>query len=168
MLSSCRKRTYQSSQSRCYGFTLIELLVSVAIVMIISGGIIVNYNSYIDKEKTKSAIRTVKNNLRYAQSRAYNGDKPDSGCSELLGYRVRFTVSTYSLQAQCTEGLVGQAQSYTLESGVTFSPVPSDFLFRVLTRGSDADATVAVAGSSQTLRFTVAKSGEMSEITVSP
>lgn len=150
------------------GFTLIELLVSVAIVMLITGGVIVNYNTYNDAQKTRSAVLTVKNNLRLAQSRAYNGDKPGSGCTQLQGYRVSFTASSYAIQAQCSEGLAGDAQSYTIESGNTFSPVPSDMLFRVLTQGADSNVTVTIVGSSQTLQFTVMKSGDMSEVTLSP
>ena len=148
------------------GFTLIELLVSVAIVMLITGGVIVNYNSYNDAQKTRSAVLTVKNNLRLAQSRAYNGDRPVDGCTELLGYRATFATATYTIQAQCSEGLAGGTQSYTIESGNTFSPVPSDILFRVLTRGADRNVTVAVAGPAQTLQFTVMKSGDMSEVTL--
>lgn len=148
------------------GFTLIELLVTVAIVMIVTGGVIVNYNSYNDVQKTRSAILTVKNNLRLAQSRAYNGDKPTAGCTQFLGYQATFTATTYSIQAACSEGPAGNAESYTLESGNTFSPIPADILFRVLTRGADGDVAVAVAGSTQTLQFTVAKSGDMSEITI--
>lgn len=150
------------------GFTLIELLVSVAIVMIVTGGVIVNYNTYNDAQKTRSAILTVKNNLRLAQSRAYNGDKPSLGCTQLLGYTATFTATTYSIQAQCTEGAAGSAESYALDAGNTFSPVPSNIVFWVLTRGADRNVTVAVAGSAQTLQFTVFKSGDMSEITRSP
>ncbi|MDP1722705.1 MAG: type II secretion system protein [Candidatus Gottesmanbacteria bacterium] len=148
------------------GFTLIELLVSVAIVMLITGGVIVNYNTYNDAQKTRSAVLTVKNNLRLAQSRAYNGDKPGNGCTQLLGYRVSFTSNTYAIQAQCSDGPAGSAQTYTLESGNTFSPVPADMLFRVLTQGADSDVTVTIVGASQTLRFTVMKSGDMSEVTL--
>lgn len=150
------------------GFTLIELLVSVAIIMVITGGVIVNYNTYNDAQKTRQAALTVKNNLRFAQSRSYNGEKPASGCTVLLGYQVNFAATAYTVQANCTEGLAGAAQSYTLETGITFSPVPSTITFRVLSRGIDTDTTIKAVGSSKSYQFQVARSGDMSEVTQVP
>ncbi len=148
------------------GFTLIELLVAIAIVLVMTGGVIVNYNTYNDDQRTRQAALTVKNNLRLAQSRAYNGEKPTSSCTQLQGYRVSFASGSYAIQAQCTEGLAGSPQSYTLDRGITFSPVPTDILFRVLTSGADGDVTVIVIGLNKSVQFTVAKSGDMSELTV--
>lgn len=150
------------------GFTLIELLVSVVIIMIVAGGVIVNYNNYNDAQKTRQAALTIKNNLRFAQSRAYNGEKPANGCTQLLGYRVTFATSSYTVQAQCSEGLAGEQQSISLVSGVSFSPVPSDILFRVLSRGIDADTTVKVTGANRSYQFQVTRSGDMSDITQVP
>lgn len=150
------------------GFTLIELLVSIAIIMVITGGVMVNYNTYNDAQKVRQAALTVRNNLRYAQSRAYNGEKPSLGCTILAGYLVIFTVNSYSTQAACSEGVTGEAQTVVLETGVSFSPVPSDILFRVLTRGIDSDMTVKVTGSSRSYQFQVTRSGDMSDVTQVP
>lgn len=150
------------------GFTFIELLVVVVIIMVISGGVIVNYNSYNDSQKVQQATLTLKNNLRFAQSRATNGEKPDSGCSQLLGYRVTFTTNTYATQAQCTEGLVGVGTSVTLGSGLTVFPIPSPILFRVLSRGIDTDVTIKIVGSLRTYQVQVSRSGDMSEVTQTP
>ncbi len=150
------------------GFTFIELLVSVAIVMVVTGGIVANYNTYNDTQKARNAILTVKNNLRLIQSRAYNGDKPASGCSELKGYQVTFAANLYSMQASCTEGLAGEGKTVTLESGLAFSPVPSTILFGVLSRGIASDVTITVTGASQSFQFRVMRSGDMSEVTLSP
>ncbi|MBI5620309.1 type II secretion system protein [Candidatus Gottesmanbacteria bacterium] len=150
------------------GFTFIELLVSVAIVMAVTGGVIANYNTYNDSQKARNAILTVKNNLRFAQSRAYNGDKPASGCSQLRGYQVTFTASSYTMQASCTEGLAGEGKTVALESGLAFSPVPSAILFGVLSRGIDTGVTITVTGASQSFQFRVMRSGDMSEVTLAP
>ncbi len=150
------------------GFTLIELLVSVAIVIVVTGGVIVNYNTYNDTQKTRQAALTVKNNLRFAQSRAYNGEKPSSGCTQLQGYRVTFAASSYTTQAQCSEGLAGSQQTVALEGGLSFSPIPGDVLFRVLTRGIDSDVTVKVTGSNRSYQFQVTRSGGLSEVTQVP
>ena len=159
------------------GFTLIELLVSVAILMVVTGGVIVNYNRYNDTQKVHQAASTVKNNLRLAQSRATNGDKPAGGCTSLVGYEVRFGATSYTAQARCDpEGLiVGSDQTYRLETGLSFSIPPSPstpIVFGVLSRGIDTDVTIAVtgavAGSSQSYQFGVTRSGDMSEVTLSP
>lgn len=150
------------------GFTLIELLVSVVIIMVVAGGVIVNYNNYNDAQKARSAVLTVKNNLRFAQARATSGEKPAIGCTELLGYRVTFGASSYTVQAQCSEGLAGEQQSVSLGTGASFSPVPGDILFRVLSRGIDADTTVKVTGAQRSYQFQVTRSGDMSEVTHVP
>lgn len=150
------------------GFTLIELLVSVAIIIVMTGGVIVNYNSYNDSQRTRQAILTVKNNLRYAQGRSYNGDKPTSGCTQLQGYQVGFTAVSYSIQAYCTEGLAGTAQDFSLDTGISFSPVPPAITFRVLSRGIDTDTTIIAIGSGKSYQFLVSRSGDMSEVTQVP
>ncbi len=150
------------------GFTLIELLVSVAIIIVMTGGVIVNYNTYNDSQRTRSAVLTVKNNLRYAQGRAYNGEKPTSGCTQLKGYQVDFTATTYSVQAYCTEGLAGTAQDYLLDSGISFFPVPPAITFGVLSRGIDTDTAIIAIGSGKSYQFQVMRSGDMSEVTQVP
>lgn len=153
-----------------HGYTFIELLVSVAIVIVVTGGVIVNYNTYNDSQKARQSALTVKNNLRLAQSRATNGDKPASGCTSLVGYEVRFAASAYTVQARCDpEGLVeGSDQVYPLESGITFSPIPSTVVFKVLSRGIDTDTTIIVAGQNRSYQFGVTRSGDMSEVTLAP
>ncbi len=150
------------------GFTLIELLVSVAIIIVMTGGVIVNYNTYNDSQKVRAAALTIKNNLRFVQSRAYNGEKPASGCTELRGYQVSFTATTYIVQAMCSGGLAGAAQDFSLDTGITFSPVPATITFRVLSRGIDTDTTIKAVGSSKSYQFLVSRSGDMSEVTQVP
>lgn len=153
-----------------YGFTLIELLVSVAIVIVVTGGVIVNYNTFNDSQRTRAAALTVKNNLRFAQSRATNGEKPAAGCTTLVGYEVRFTASAYTVQARCDpeELIEGSDQTYPLESGMTFSPIPPTMVFTVLSRGIDTDATIIVVGVNRSYQFGVARSGDMSDIIRTP
>lgn len=127
-----------------------------------------NYNSYNDSQRTRSSVLTVKNNLRYAQGRAYNGEKPMSGCTQLVGYQVSFTATTYSVQASCTEGLVGSAQDFSLDSGISFSSVPPAITFRVLSSGIDTDTTIIAVGSGKSYQFLVSRSGDMSEVTQVP
>lgn len=163
-----RRRRISACHCRSDGFSLIELLVVVGIITVLARSALVNYNAFNDTQKTRQAALTIKNNLRFAQSRAYNGEKPTSGCTELLGYRVTFTATSYTMQAQCTEGVAGSQQSVSFDSGLSFSPVPPTILFRVLTRGVDSDVMVKVTGSSRSYQFQVSRSGDMSDVTQAP
>lgn len=147
------------------GFTLIELLVASTILLTLSGVVLVNYNNYNETQKARQAVLTLKNNLRYAQSRAYNGEKPESGCTQLDGYLVSFASTSYTTQAQCGGTPVDPAQQVFLTSGLSFSPVPSPMLFRVLSQGLDSDVTITIVGISKSFQVVVSKSGDIGEVT---
>lgn len=149
------------------GFTLIEVVVSVGIALVLLGSIIVNYNGYNDRQNLKQAALTLKNNLRFAQTKALSGEKPTANCTELLGWTVTFTGDTYSIQAQCNpEGLSGSSTEVALPSGVTFSPVPSVFTFRVLSRGTTlaSTTTVTLSGFNRTYQLTISPGGDVSDL----
>lgn len=152
------------------GFTFIELLVSVAIMLALTGGVIVNYNTFNDQQKARQAALNIKNNLRLFQSHATNGEKPASDCTSLVGYEVRFAVNSYTVQTRCNpQGLIaGSDQTYLLGSGITFSPPPSTVVFKVLSRGIDTDTTINVVGQSRSYQFQVKRSGDMSDVTQAP
>lgn len=150
------------------GFTLIELLVASVILITLTGAVLVNYNNYNETQKTRQAVLTLKNNLRYAQSRAYNGEKPESGCTQLDGYLVSFASTSYTTQAQCGGTPVDPAQQVLLTSGLSFSPIPTPMLFRVLSQGLDSDVTITIVGLSKSFQVVVSKSGDMSEVTQAP
>ncbi len=147
------------------GFTLIELLVASTIILTLSGVVLVNYNSYNETQRARQAVLTLKNNLRFAQSRAYNGEKPSSSCTRLDGYLVSFLVSSYTMQAQCAGLPVDPAQQVLLSGGLAFSPVPSPILFRVLSQGLDSNVTITMVGLSKSFQVVVSKSGDISEVT---
>ena len=148
------------------GFTFIELLVAVGLSLLLVGAIIVNYNSYNDDQKLKQAALTFKNNLRFAQTQAFSGKKPSSGCTQLIGYTVSFTSSAYTIQAKCSEGMVGETWATPLPTGIIFSPLPSSFTFGVLSQGllgSDA-VTVTLAGSSKSYGIQVSPGGDINDL----
>lgn len=148
------------------GFTLIELLVASTILLTLSGVVLVNYNNYNENQRVRQAVLTLKNNLRFAQSRAFNGEKPADDCIRLDGYLVSFTTTSYTTQAQC-EGLpVDPAQLVSLSSGLTFpTPPPPPMLFRVLSGGLDSDVTITIVGILRSFQVVVSKSGDISEVT---
>jgi len=150
------------------GFTLIELLVASIILITLSGAVLVNYNNYNETQRARQAVLTLKNNLRYAQSRAYNGEKPSPGCPRLDGYVVSYAATSYTTQAQCGGTPTGQAQQVFLAGGLSFSPVPSPMLFRILSQGLDSNVTITIVGLSKSFQIVVSKSGDISEVTLAP
>lgn len=143
------------------------MVVSIAIGLLLTGLIIANYNSYNDIQVLKQAALTLKNNFRFAQSKAMSGDKP-SQCTQLSGYSVTFTdASDYSIRALCNpEGLEGAAQNVTLPAGVMFSPPPPTITFNVLSRGTTlpAVATITLVGFAKQYVLDVSPSGDISDL----
>lgn len=156
-------------QSHSRGFTLIELLLVVSILGVLLTGGIAGFNDYNNGQTVKQAALTVRNNLRYAQTKAQAADRPCSGTAVLLGYEVSFYVSPsayYTIRARCSNGLAGTTITTTLPTGVTFSSYPSPLLFQVLTRGVNISAqqniVVSGFGGSKQATVQVYPSGDVS------
>lgn len=145
------------------GFSLLEMLVVVTISMGVIGAIVVNYNSFNEGQKLRQAALSLKSNFRLAQSRAISGLKPSSGCTSLRGYTVTFNQNGYSIQASCTEGLVGQSVDVTLPSSVTFSPVPAALTFAVLNGTASSATSITLSGVSNTFELQVSTSGDVND-----
>lgn len=148
------------------GFTLIELIVTMALLAILVSGLLASYNNYNQSERVRTGAQSVKANVRLAQSRALSGVKPASGCTELVGYTVSFTVNAYSFQALCSEGAAGPTISLTLPAAVSFSPVPSSFTFGVLTRGllnTENPVTITLTGFSKTYTLSIEPNGTITD-----
>lgn len=162
------------------GFTLIEVVISIAIGLLATGIILVNYNSYNDTQTLKQAGLTLKNNLRFAQEKAVSGVKPNSVCSQLSGYSVTFTASSYIIQALCNpEGVTGDTTTVTLPTkDISFTPIPtplnmpsvnlpgpSSFAFEVLSRGTSLESplTITMIGFGKHYQLVVSPGGDISE-----
>ena len=154
------------------GFTLIELTVGIGIVMMLTGGIVVNYNRYNDRQKVKQAALTLKNNLRLAQTKASAAEwplscvSPGCTCSQLSGYTVSFTGTAYEIRALCSEGLVGTVQSVTLPASVSFASVPPSLTFQVLSRGVaiPSPTIISLTGSAVTYDIQLNPSGDVNDL----
>lgn len=146
------------------GFTLIELLIVIAIGLVLVTGIFAAYERFAKNQRLRQAAATLKNNLRFAQSKAVHGDKPSSGCSELAGYAVAFGQGTYSIGAQCREGAVGSVTSILLPTTITFSASPAPLLFSALYGTVDTDTTLTLTDGSQTKSVRVTQSGDINEL----
>lgn len=146
------------------GFTLIELLVAMGIIVLIAGGVIASYDKYNNSQRLKQAAQTFKNDLRLAETKALSGQKPSSGCTQLLGYQVSFTQNSYVIQAKCSEGLAGETVTVTLPLGITFASVPQVILFGVLTTGVENDVTLTLTGLSRSYIIGVSRSGDIGDL----
>jgi prepilin-type N-terminal cleavage/methylation domain-containing protein len=163
-------RIHESLPAGRQGFTLLEVIVSVAIALLLTGFIIVNYNTYNDTQKLKQAALTLKNDLRFAQGKALSGDKPLAGpssCTQLLGYTLIFDENYYTMQPECSpEGLQTPLTRVNLTSGITFIPVPASFTFRVLSRGTSlpTPASLILSGNGNLYSIQVSPGGDISDM----
>jgi len=144
------------------GFTLIELLVVVSIIGILFGVGIAAYNQFNRRQILIQAAKTLKGDLRLAQSMALAGEKPEGCIGSLNGYQVSFTGNTYDIRAICPNAV--SVKNVPLPTNVTFSGTPAAILFKVLAQGTNVNETqppitLTAFGGTQTV--TVTSSGDI-------
>lgn len=158
----------QESSSQSHGFTLIEIIVSVAILLVLSALFIANYNGFIGSQTVRRAASDLVTNLQAARTSASAGVKPE-GCDTLVGYVVNFpTNGSYTTQALCNVGTVGDVTTYKLPTSVTFSPTPQAITFYALNKGASVDQTISLAGNGVTIQISVFTSGVVSDFSPTP
>lgn len=154
------------------GFTLLELLVVTGIMIGITGFAISNYNDFNRVERLRQTGKTLKSDLRWAQSQATSGIKPSAACTAsdtLQGYTLTFTQTSYSIQATCLIGGIATAVGPTTtvvfptSSGVTFSSIPINFQFNVITGAVSVDQTLALSAASHTYTIKISSSGDIND-----
>jgi prepilin-type N-terminal cleavage/methylation domain-containing protein len=89
-------------RSRFFGFTLIELLVSISIIGLLSAVGLSSYIQFNRRQILASAVRTLLNDLRLAQSKAESGERPEKCVGDLSGYQVTIQTSGYKIEANCS------------------------------------------------------------------
>lgn len=156
-----------------FGFTLIELIVVISILLMISGGVIANYNNFNENQRIKQIALTLKTNLRFAQTKALSGDKPKApfSCAELDGYTVTFSATQYSVQADCAapDNSQGDITTVNLPTGITLSTVPATPVLEFYVRhGTNiaADITVTISGL-KNYSISVSPNGTLSDLGLS-
>ncbi len=149
-----------------FGFSLIEIIVVVGIMASVTGFILVSYNNFNTNQKLKQAAKTLRSDLRFVQTRAYSGLKPSGVvCTNIVGYQLSFTATTYSYQAVCFPAVAVTPTTIQLPDQITFSPIPSTFTFAVLTGTASQDVTLSLTkGSGSPITVRVSKSGDVSEL----
>ena len=149
------------------GFTLIELMVAVSVGLVVTGMIIVNYNSYNTTQQLKQAALTLKNNIRFIETKAASGVKPSGSCTSLTGWNMTFSANGYTYGANCNGVAAGTTTTVTFPSGVTLTSLPSQnpIVFYVLSRGTNlnASATITLSGASKNYEVVIGKNGDVSD-----
>jgi len=147
-----------------HGFTLIELLVVVSILVTIMGLGVASFNGFNRRERIKQTALTLKSTLRFSQTKAISAQKPTSGCTTYVGMYISFTASTYSVQHECDpEGVVGNAETFTLPRGITFSPIPASFTFltRSNTDGITTDTPITMTNGTLNYSLIISPNGSV-------
>lgn len=160
---------FKKSQSRFQpGFTLIELLVTAGLTMILVGGVLAAYNNFNSRQGHVQTARNVLANVERAKSRSLVGDKPESTCLSLEGYRVRMVQNTavYTVSVRC-EGSASdlETEQFTLPSGYLFQ-TGADVLFPPLSgnvAAQDQPVNILQSSSGQVYRFVIKTNGAIED-----
>ena len=154
------------------GFTLIELIIVISIISVISVAVIVNYNSYTDRERVRQSGLTIKSDLRLVASKVSSGVK-SVACTMLESYDVTFTTtcsdgirSCYTITPRCSNGLLTDEQvTVYIPKEVHFESADQTIRFLPLSAGTDltTDAIITLGGLATVYHMKVSPSGTISD-----
>jgi len=164
---------FTSPANKKHGFSLIELIVVISVILLLSVGVIINYNAYTEKERVRQELLILKSNLRLAHTKAISGQKP-TGCDKdnvLEYYEVTFynicpsdsVNSCYMTVPVCLNGRIeSQSETVYLSKNVQFGSVCPGIdcptiRFFPLTAGTDLkkDQIITLQSSSATYPYHV-------------
>ena len=124
-------------------FTLIELLIVVGIGTTIFTVGVAGYREFSRRQLLTDASKKMISDLRYIQTLALIGDKPTGACTKLNGYTFsRIDQDTYTLIANCSN--VSTTIKTVDLTGITFTAITAQTMFKVLGQGTDLAATNTV------------------------
>lgn len=145
---------------------MVETLVALAIISLLVGIGFASYRNFSRKQVLVQAARQLRSDLRLAANLALAGEKPGACANRTLaGYRIRFPNNlSYSIEAVCDPD-TETVKSVTLpgDGTITFSPVPSPILFKVVAQGTDVSgsAYLTLTGFGDTDTVAVNEAGEV-------
>lgn len=144
------------------GFTLIELLVVSTLSMILLGGAIAAYTTFATRQSRLDSGNQVLSDLRAAQQRSRNGEKPTT-CATMGGYQVwRTSTTTYSIALKCdspaqlmetTSRSLRDSEEFLTTFNVVFPPLPG------AVTGTPATIDIGQTGDTLLYRFTIDAQG---------
>jgi prepilin-type N-terminal cleavage/methylation domain-containing protein len=147
----------------CPGFTLIELLVVISIIGILFSLGMSQYMQFNRQQMLTQSTQELKNNLRYTQSKAMAGEKPE-GCGDeaLEGYKLVFINDReYKIVAVCNAD-IDVRTGLSLRENVQATG-PNLIMFKVLAQGvlNPGTFVLTYGETSNTESVTVTESGEI-------
>lgn len=149
------------------GFSLVELLVVTILISAVLSVGIAQYTKFNRIQTLGKVYEGLKSDLRYARSKAINGEVPDACSSDepLAQYGVNFTgTSSYLINASCEGGATVTIKSVNLPAGITLEiPGQNPIYFKVLGRGTNVSGSVdiVIANSESSQVVTVTNTGEI-------
>lgn len=109
-------------------FTLIELLVVFSVMLIFTGSVLVQYNTYTEQTKLKNEARKLVDVIELAKKKALSADLQDNTCTNFTGYKVTISLSSYSLLFGCAS-IYSLVQNYNLPTNITMTVGTGDYYF---------------------------------------
>ncbi len=154
-----------SKSSHLLGFTLIELLVTITIVLLLSTGGFVSYQTFNKRQNLIQSGKQMYQVMRTAQSKRQAGDKPVvCGANELLSYGVQGVAGAtgVSLVVHC-QGVDSTVGNYPLSRGITVKN-SFDVRFVGLYGGVNAATDVAVTSGTSDYVVSAAQGGSVTDV----
>ena len=156
------------------GFTLIEILVSVSIIFLLLTISIAGYGQFNEKQKLISAGQDMKNLIRDAQNRAFNGEMDCNmcNCDSSTGLSTSFNGWFVDFDSGSIYGMCNDTPFFEKDFGVsakiTVVPhiTPADkILFRYKPPSVDRKGTICLSQEnlSSFFKITINNSGDVSD-----
>lgn len=149
------------------GFTLIELMVVISVTAILFAIGVAGYMAFNRRQIVTQASRTIRQDLRLAQSLAFNNQKP-SDCGTLEDYTFKLVNQTYKIFANCLNPVHSYeddspTREVTLPDVLTLSGF-TQVKFKVLSSGVifTNGPQLTIVGWGLTKTITVGEGGEIS------
>lgn len=156
------------------GYTLIEILVGLTIVGILFSFGYVSFRDFSRREALSGTSKKVQGDLRFAQSMALAGQKPeppnDAPCTanRLIGYNFKvYATNEYKIEAVCGATAVTVKDVVLSGDVLISSPSTNPILFKVLGNGTNIVAgakttlTLTQTGTNSTATITITAGGEI-------
>ncbi len=145
------------------GFTLLEIIVATALILTFVALGLASFSSNNKRQRQVAAFSEFRQTLQLAKNNATSGKKPATCTATLLGWRVRLSANSYSVEAICENSYPLPiptpylTRTVNLPTGVTLSvnpPTVTEILFRALGQGTATNLSPAVITSNTVISVT--------------
>lgn len=127
------------------GFTLIELIVVMGIALLVIGVASTAFRRTNTTQTLASEGAKLLLELRRSQTNSFTGTKPATGCTNLYGYELELTATSYRVRPDCGPTPFPWSDPFvkttTLPSSISLvtnpTPLSRNLRFKVLAQGVD-------------------------------